>query len=549
MLLCFLQNATATAWDPRWYRLLQIFTITSVLGLLSYTLYPHYPHHFTSYKSAYYRTPLVQEKQRWHPVEELHQRAQQHLAQLLEKETGSLEEAEEAYIRRRGRRPPPGFDKWFQYAQSHGVILVEDFWDRIYDDIEPFWAITPSEIREQASKWIFRISVRHGKVSYLPVDQTDRVPWVPLWSDLISQISEDLPDLDMAINEMDEPRVVVPWEAVNKHVQDAAESKKLVARSDMIASYHNTSVQDATEVHDIDWRLVNDKSYWDLFVRGCHPDSAARKTYIATQDYQYPPPLERSWPKHSFHGYVQNWTLAKSPCDYPTLQELHGSFIEPLTISTTDKLLPIFGGSKVFVNNELLLPAAMYWSEDAAFSAVDRYGDQWTMKHDKAVWRGSPSGGRHRKTTWTRLQRPRLVGMLNGSNVQRAFQTASRPPMFALPEEQPYELSSVHEGEFGSWLSRIADTAFTEHVCIPSVDNPDCSYVEEWYNTLHKMPMEQQFQFKYLPDVDGNSFSGRYRALVPLLVQEHSALWHSAVDDHVRLRVECFVNHVLHNSG
>lgn len=45
-------------------------------------------------------------------------------------------------MQERGRHPPPHFDKWFEFASSHGCVIIEDLFDQIYRDIDPFWVRT-----------------------------------------------------------------------------------------------------------------------------------------------------------------------------------------------------------------------------------------------------------------------------------------------------------------------------------------------------------------------------------------------------------------------
>ncbi|CRJ88141.1 hypothetical protein BN1723_001522 [Verticillium longisporum] len=41
-----------------------------------------------------------------------------------------------------------------------------------------------------------------------------------------------------------------------------------------------------------------------------------------------------------------------------------------------------------------------------------------------------------------------------------------------------------------------------------------CTMVEPYYAVADELPMKKMYNHKYLPDIDGNSFSGRYRAFL-----------------------------------
>ena len=176
--------------------------------------------------------PSIHDKSRPpHPIDDLHNRAKAQVADLIANQALTLEAAERDYIKLRGRRPPPGFDKWFRYAQEHDAVIVEGFFDRIYDDLNPFWAVAPIDIRRPAREWYHRISIRNGNVT----QHTDEDrPWLNLWADLIQYIGHLLPDLDLAMNEMDESRMVVPWETINEHMQKEATTRHVAAKSELV---------------------------------------------------------------------------------------------------------------------------------------------------------------------------------------------------------------------------------------------------------------------------------------------------------------------------
>ncbi len=44
---------------------------------------------------------------------------------------------------------------------------------------------------------------------------------------MIKVFSEELPDMDIAMNRLDQPRVVVEWEQLQKHLKIEEESRKM----------------------------------------------------------------------------------------------------------------------------------------------------------------------------------------------------------------------------------------------------------------------------------------------------------------------------------
>lgn len=151
-----------------------------------------------------------------HPIDQLISNATQRFEQLLSQRSITLKDAAARYRERRGRHPPPGFDVWFEHAMKDNAIIIEEFFDRIHHDINPFWALHPKEMRIQAKTQPQVISVRNKRVT-LATDDPTRQPWIQQWTKLVKQMPH-LPDLDMAVNVMDESRILTPWETINNYL-------------------------------------------------------------------------------------------------------------------------------------------------------------------------------------------------------------------------------------------------------------------------------------------------------------------------------------------
>lgn len=451
--------------------------------------------------------PSKPEKERTeHPINTLIKRANKEYDQLLARQSHDVNAAAHAYELRRGRRPPPGFDVWYKFAQENNALIVEDFFDRIYDDLNPFWAIPALQLRQQANAFPNLVQVRNGNATQR-TDQ-DR-PWMNLWEDLVGTIAQYLPDVDIAINVMDESRIIVPWETINEHMEVEKRDRRIVPTSEVVSEYSNTVIIEGEDAPPFDPEF-HGGAYWDLAVIGCPPDSPARTDFRPEADYTQPPPLPNFYPEHSYKGYVSNWTLTKSPCDNPTLQGLHGTFVEPISISNSNKLFPLFGGSKLPMNNEILLPPAMYWTTDPFYSGGKDHGGAWDDKQDKIIWRGAASGGRNKEENWTRFQRHRFVAMMNASSVTIA-ETSDAELNFEIPQAGLYNLTAP---SLGRWVGEFADASFVHLLCFPDPNPPFCEYTDPWFSVAKAMPMKEQYSHKYLPDIDGNSFSGRYRGFL-----------------------------------
>jgi hypothetical protein len=260
---------------------------------------------------------------------------------------------------------------------------------------------------------------------------------------------------------------------------------------------------------------------WPRIATACPVDSLARLAPIQT-DFRSPPDLStQNMVHHTEEGYVANYTLSTSLCHQPDLQGLHGFLIEAISMSTGEKLFPMFGSSKLTVNSEILIPPAMYYKGDKRFNTAAR--TPWEEKKDSMVWRGLASGGRNKEDNWRGFHRHRLVSMLNGSQAIAMGNDSTFIDIQNLPLElwqlQVWNntlISGTRNIAMGKWLQSWTDVAFNDLNCFPKVDQKakGCYYTDYLFKTAQSLTLAQQHQHKYLVDVDGNSFSGRYRDFV-----------------------------------
>ncbi|GFG20634.1 beta-1,2-xylosyltransferase 1 [Aspergillus udagawae] len=457
-----------------------------------------------------------------HPIDQLITKADAEWQSLLAKEATSFNAATDQYRRRRGRHPPPGFKEWFEFARSKDALIIEDLFDQIYDDLNPFWGLQPKEIRRQAQSLKPRIAVSNRTATAI----TDHEAlWLDSWLNLVRSIERYLPDLDMPVNPMDESRIVVPSEAISEYMvkeRASREGTRDKSPAEFITEYTAATNEDKFEPFEPHFLSSNDGHFWDRARVGCPPHSPSRKGHQINPDVVLPVAME-NFLQHSQNGYVRNWTKSKDICWRPEMQALHEAFIEPESVSTTHELFPLFGGSKLAVSNEILIPPAVYWSKDNGHSDGTKHDGEWESKKDSLIWRGTASGGRHRANNWTGSHRHRLLSMLNSTSVAAAEQNNSHFLNFILPSYDYYHLASGHAGRLREFVEEHVDAGFVHlgcYSCAPgerceyNLTDPHCSYTEPYFTLVPEMPVDKQYGYKYLPDVDGNSTSGRYLAFL-----------------------------------
>ncbi|KAI5303138.1 capsule-associated protein CAP1, partial [Ascosphaera atra] len=150
-----------------------------------------------------------------HPIAHLINEATQEFQEMRGRQSRNLEQAVEEYKRRYAMPPPPYFDVWFNLAQEKGVRIIDDY-DTIYHSLLPFWGVKPATIRERAREVIaFKRMVVGVMIRDKKITKAQRADETKHWraealKKMIEPYVEYLPDMDLAINDNDEPRVVIP---------------------------------------------------------------------------------------------------------------------------------------------------------------------------------------------------------------------------------------------------------------------------------------------------------------------------------------------------
>lgn len=88
-----------------------------------------------------------------HPIQKITREANIHFEKTLRKQSKSLAEAVAEYKRRYGRKPPLGFDKWYEFAVENNVQFIDEY-DYMTKSFEPYWSIAPRILRDYSKQAI-----------------------------------------------------------------------------------------------------------------------------------------------------------------------------------------------------------------------------------------------------------------------------------------------------------------------------------------------------------------------------------------------------------
>ena len=451
-----------------------------------------------------------------HPIATFMREADQKWRDYESSRSITFKQTVEKYRSKYGRHPPPGFKEWYKYARKKNVFNIDDF-DQVMDDLRPFWALEPKTIRMYAAHmWenegdgISGVHIRNSKVAKLTFSS-----WrSETFKTLVEKFVEFLPDMDIAMNRLDQPRLVVPWEDMQTLLAKEYETRSLLP--EVLDSFTTEQTlladlklkkpeEDKSERLNPEWFNRAGRQYMELASQACPPESPARSNLTITEaDAMY----------KSLGGLVSNFNLSSDLCTVgPAVQNLHGFLYSSSSIIASKLLLPVFGECKVSVNSDILFPANMYWKKDIRYDYSDKGDLAWDKKKEDMIWRGVTSGGVQLPENWRTMHRQRLVQLLNGTYMAlegREVPVLTQPPTADEQIQQGSTYETFHRFQPSLFANEHTDVGFVEAWgCVPN-----CSFYKDIFTWKLPVDLTDQFRSKYLIDVDGHSFSGRWRAFL-----------------------------------
>jgi hypothetical protein len=146
--------------------------------------------------------------------------------------------------------------------------------------------------------------------------------------------------------------------------------------------------------------------------------------------------------------------------------------MSPASFKGTHLPIPVFSQSRVEPYNDILIPSPWYHSGRADFE--DEKDHIWAERYDTFFWRGANTNGVSIDGGWRFHLRERFVRI-----AQR--------------------------------LGKKVDVGFTS---ITRCEGINCDDESSAFKTKPEVKFEEFFKYRYLPDVDGSAFSGRWIAFL-----------------------------------
>lgn len=464
--------------------------------------------------------PLQYTNAHVHPIKSLVGDAQAAWELKLRSQSQTLDAAVAEYRRRYGIAPPPHFDKWYEFAKRKGVQLIDEY-DTIYHSLLPFWALSPQTIRARAREALgfgdnnlMGLLVRQGKVSHVEGGQE----WLQQAAvGMTEQFIDYLPDMDLAFNIHDEPRVVVPHDELSRLV-DIALGTNLPAAA-AYASPNNAFSSRPADVSSHGKRMAEVKTTrfnvfahqptWIPSRMSCSPNSPSRA-------------LEESLERDNLTayalgdlGFVYNHTAFSDVCNSPSFGHSHGFFERPNAFNVVHDLFPIFSQSKMSTFQDIVYPSPWYWYGKVAYD--ENMDMSWQTKINRLWWRGSTTGGFSRNGGWKRQHRQQFVRAVNALDKAKVL-VSSNSAATDASQQAVWMTKEVERQD----MKEIMDVYFSH---IGQCDPGDCDAQREFFKVVEPADQQEAWKYKYLLDIDGNAFSGRFYAFL----KSHSLTFKMAV--------------------
>ncbi|KAK5095321.1 hypothetical protein LTS08_008221 [Lithohypha guttulata] len=416
-----------------------------------------------------------------HPVARLVEANQAHLTKLHSEQSRTLKDARNEYQRRYHRQPPLGFDTWFRLAREHDFVLIDEF-DTFMESLEPFFGVPPNVLQHRLQAAFELEPDRFGMIKFEDgsVNMSEGV--TGLFKRLMPhrEWAEYIPyNVTLLVNDWDEPMVSVPFPEVTK-AKEAAQKSGMGWPKDSSATSYSP--------FDFSFIETGKQNGWAATSQACSIESPSRQLSCSLPSVEDP------------LNFVTDVKSSRDVCQNCDLLATHGLLVSPGNMHIAHSLTPIWSASKPSHFNDILYPSAYY------VGARDNYDSDfdnaWEEKESNFYWTGSSTGGWATSRTWNHMQRQRMV--LKTNNLSEPIQLLKE---VSNREWQPY-LTTMDE---------VADHFSTRITNIVQCTDEACQTQKEIFGIPeehHDDPQEAAYRHKFVLDIDGNGFSGRFYRLL-----------------------------------
>lgn len=424
---------------------------------------------------------------KYHPIYQLIKTARDDWDAKVKRQSKTLKDAVKEYQKRnRGRMPPKGFEKWWEFVVEHDVPLPDEY-DQINKDMHLFRAYRAKDLSDAVDRAAelpdtFTLAVHDGAVRTRSTYDHEAIPGAD--ERLEAQV-------ELLMN-----YGIEEWTGNFKAVYGVHDTPQ-----GFIGWDHRSDLVEMVE----DEEYIEHEEEIDTTVRGW--PAACSYTSPAKSFDRYSALTHQTGKALEGKTFIANHASLFDLCQHPELLGLHG-MLSGRNPHVQPELLPVFSLSKTTLNTDILgVPTEQWVSEMPAIPWKQR-------SRNRLMWRGSNTGAYHStETTWRDSHRARLVKMTTTG------EDGDHDEVWMLPAplvggEQSLKDTAV-KGIRSGVNSQMLDIAFAGKPLQCNEEDGTCDDLMDEYTfkAVH-MTFEEALQFKFIVDIDGNTWSSRFERLL-----------------------------------
>ncbi|EFX01711.1 capsule associated protein [Grosmannia clavigera kw1407] len=390
---------------------------------------------------------------------------------LLPVYSQSYTDARDEYRRRYNAEPPPGFEAWYEFAESHQSPIIDEF-DTLNERIAPFWRLSGREIQGIISRaqdqpggelWSCNFNGHRAFLQCTHPHRTFDRHLQLLFNTLLGNLLHVLPDVTFLVNHIDEPRVLLP--RINHNSPD-------------MSSFNTTN--------------MSRRPVWDALTAFCSTWEPRRMdgTKSSIDTFGLP--------------FVTNAKSALDLCRHPEYKHIHGLTVSPMSFNLIEGLVPVLSTGSLSTMGDILYPSPAYIEPE--FRYDEEHDIAWEDKRNNLYWAGSTTGGfaaDGQRGQWQKYHRQRFVSLaqnLGDHDHEYLHETAG--------DGDSGTVSRLRSSFFNG---RLFDVGFTR---IFQCARTACRDQRMHFGLRPWADKDAALQSRLAFDLDGNGISGRYYKLL-----------------------------------
>lgn len=257
-----------------------------------------------------------------------------------------------------------------------------------------------------------------------------------------------------------------------------------------------------------DWR--GEGNVWEAIRRTCDPSSPARRLFSSVRS------IFTAYPKPgSEFAFLSQTSSNLDLCAKPHAHYQQGHLFSDWR--TIPALYPVFSPAKAKGFMDIRIPSHYYYGSTKRYTYgwdpinmelrdVDDMEVRWEEKQDKVFWRGSTTGGGNNPPGFApQYHRHRFVRMASLTDTEE-----NRTVTFLDPSGSQYISATVSVGELNE---DVIDAAFVT-ATNPNAYPGGMEALKREHRFGDAVPLGRHWAYKYLMDLDGMGYSGRFMAFL-----------------------------------